>query len=623
MAKNLKRAAFVAAAVLAVVLAVRLVGAWSGHPGSDLFSWDQASRAEEAVRLAKEAKFLEAGRFIRHVLSLNWWPPLHTLLVFPFILVLGLTPTAVVLPSLVAFVLAILAILYCYSGLFAAADRGEAAGFVFLFGLAATSPLFLSSATWVMLEVFGTSLTFFGYGAFVRARRTGKARDYRLCGLILFALWLTKYYYGMGFGLTLLVFETLRFRPFRPRFRGVPSGTKVFRALVRPVLFPAYGLLALIAWIGVTGGGRISLFGLSASLTGIYNPMTYLYLYAMAVGLLYALKNRKRLAERLKPGQAALISWGVLPAALFTALPDKIKAVIMNLEAGSRPPSPDLAARGLFYLRSFLRDHTLFVPLGAVILALVLSAALRPRGTPLGVRVLAVHCLFGGASLVFGFNLMEGRYIATFVPALWLIASWALASAAGRFPAGVRTASAGVLAALAAGSILVLSYPIGRAVEQPWAGWAHHEEAVRRPVESLVEMTRGARQVLMAGTRETGFGPLIGWRVESEHYRDKGFRLFLEDPGPGGMTTDDFRALLVSGARDRIVLCLVQVGAEKDRLREWVRLLSRSGRYKKIGGALLKEPVAMRVIVYGTSRAAKLKPGFRRREVRPRPLLRP
>jgi hypothetical protein len=620
MAKNLKRAAFVAAAVLAVVLAVRPAGAWSGHPGSDLFSWDQASRAEEAVRLAKEAEFLEAGRFIHHVLSLNWWPPLHTLVVFPFILVLGLTPTAVVLPSLVAFVLAILAILYCYSGLFAPAARGEAVGFAFLFGLAATSPLFLSSATWVMLEVFGTGLTFFGYGAYFRARRTGEARDYRLCGLLLFALWLTKYYYGMGFGLTLLVFETLR---FRPRLRGVPSGTKVFRALVRPVLFPVYGLLALIAWIGVTGGGRVSLFGLSASLTGIYNPMTYLYLYATALGLLHVLKNRRRLAERLKPGQAALISWGVLPAALFMVLPDKIKAVIMNLEAGSRPPAPDLAARGLFYLRSFLRDHALFVPLGAVVLALALSAALRPRETPLGVRVLAVHCLFGGVSLVFGFNLMEGRYIATFVPALWMIAAWALASAASQFPSGVRTASAGAVAALAAGSILVSPYPVSRALEQPWAGWAHHEEAVRRPVESLVEMTRGARHVLMAGTRETGFGPLIGWRIESEHYRDKDFRLFLEDAGPGGMTTDDFRAMLISGARDRIVLCLVQGGTGQDRLREWARILACSGRYEKIGRALLKEPVAMRAIVYGINRVAKPEPGFRRREVRPRPLLRP
>ena len=596
MAKNLKLAVFVAAAALAVVLAVRLAGAWSGHPGSALFSWDQAARAEEAVRLAKEAKFLEAGRFLRHVLTLNWWPPFHTLAAFPFILVLGPTPAAVVLPSLIAFVLTILAVLYCYSGLFASAARGEAVGFAFLFGLAATSPLFLSSATWVMLEIFGMGLTFFGYGAYFRARRTGEARDYRLCGLLFFALWLTKYYYGIGFGLTLLVFETLR---FRPRLRGVLSGKNVFRALVRPVFFPAYGLLALVAWIGLTGGGKVSLFGLSASLTGIYNPMSYLYLYAMAVGLLYFRKNRRRLAKSLKPGQVSLVLWGALPAALFMALPDKIKAVIMNLEAGSRTPSPDLAARGIFYLRSFLRDYTLFIPLGAVVLALALSAALRPRETPLGVRVLAVHCLFGGTSLVFGFNLMEGRYIATLVPALWMIAAWVLASAVGRFPAGVRTASAGALAALAAGSILVSPYPVGRAVEQPWAGWAHHEEATRRPVESLVEMTRGARHVLMTGTRETGFGPLIGWRVESEHYRDKNFRLSLVDPGPGGMTTDDFRAMFVSGAHDRIVLCLVQGGAGMDRLREWAFLLARSGRYEMLDQALFKEPVAMKAIVYG------------------------
>jgi hypothetical protein len=620
MPKNLKRAAYAATAVLAVVLAVRLAGAWSGHHGSDLFSWDQAARAEQAVRLAKEAEFLEAGRFVRHVLSLNWWPPLHTLIAFPFVLVLGPTPPAMVLPSLAAFVLAILAILYCYTGLFAAADRGAAVGFAFLFGVATTSPLFLSSATWVMLEVFGTGLTFFGYGAYFRARRTGAVREFRLCGLLFFALWLTKYYYGMGFGLTLLVFEALRFRPLG---RGVLSGSKLFRTLVRPALLPAYGLLALIAWIGATGGAKVSLFGISASLTGIYNPVTYLYLYAMAVAFLYTLKNRRRLAERLKPDQAALLLWGGLPTALFMALPDKIKAVIMNLEAGGRAPSPDLAARGAFYLKSFLRDYSLFIPLGAVVLALALSAALRLRRTPIGVRVLAVHCLFGGTSLVLGFNLMEGRYIATFVPALWSIAAWALASAYGRFPAGIRAATAGALAGLAAISILASPYPARRAIEQPWAGWAHHEEAVRRPVEALMETTRGARRVLMVGTRDTGFGPLIGWRVESEHYRDKGFRLSLEEAGPGGMTIDGFRNLLDSWTRDRIILCFVEGGAGQGPLEEWARLLMRSGRYRRMGRVLFKDPIAMRAIVFRIRGAAEPGPAFPRRDVMPRPSLRP
>lgn len=620
MSKNARRAAFIAAAILAVVLALRLADAWDGHPASDLLSWDQAARAEQAVLLAKEARFLEAGPFIRRVLSLNWWPPFHALIVFPFVLVMGPTAATVVLPSLAAFVLAILAILYCYSGLFGNADRGEAIGLAFLFGLAATSPLFLSSATWVMLEVFGTALTFFGYGAYFRARRTGEARDYRLCGLILFALWLTKYYYGMGFGLTLLIFETAR---FRPGLRAVLSGKRVFRALVRPVLFPAYGLLALICWIGATGGGRVSLLGSSLSLTGIYNPVTYLYLYVTAATLLYVLRNRRRLAGRLKPGQAALFVWGVLPTAVFMGLPDKIKAVIMNLEAGSRAPSPGFAARGLFYLKSLLRDHSLYVALGIIVLALALGAVLRPRRTPLGVRVLAVHGLFGGITLALGFNLMEGRYLATFVPVLWIIAAWALASAAGRLPAGARSASAGALSVLAAGSILVSPYPVIRALEQPWAGWAHHEEAVRRPVESLAGMTRGARRVLMVGTRQTGFGPLIGWRVESEHYREKDFRLILEDPGPGGMTTEDFRALLDSGTCDRIVICLAGGRAELGRLKEWARLLARSGRYGKIGQASFNEPVRMRTIAYGTRRFKGAGRTPLRRELRPRPVLRP
>lgn len=610
MSKDTRRAACIAAAILAVVLALRLGDAWDGHPASDLLSWDQAARAEQAVLLAKEARFLEAGPFVRRVLSLNWWPPFHALIVFPFVLVMGPTAATVVLPSLAAFVLAILAILYCYSGLFGAADRGEAVGLAFLFGLAVTSPLFLSSATWVMLEVFGTGLTFFGYGAYFRARRIGEARDYRLCGLILFALWLTKYYYGMGFGLTLLIFETAR---FRPGLWAVLSGRKVFRALARPVLFPAYGLLALICWIGATGGGRVSLLGASVSLTGIYNPVTYLYLYATAAGFLYVLRNRRRLAASLKPGQAALFAWGVVPTALFMALPDKIKAVIMNLEAGSRTPSPGFAARGQFYLKSLLRDHSLYVPLGIVVLALALGAALRPRRTPLGIRVLAVHGLFGGITLALGFNLVEGRYLATFVPALWVIAAWALASAVGRLPAGARTASAGALAAIAAGSIFMFPYPVVRALEQPWAGWAHHEESVRRPVESLVDMTRGARQVLMTGTRDTGFGPLIGWRVESEHYREKDFGLFLEDPGPGGTTTDAFRALLDAGNCDRIVICLAGGGAERNRLREWARLLARSGRYGKIGQASFSEPVRMRTIAYGMRRSARAdRPSLRR-----------
>ena len=566
-----------------------LADAWSDHPASDLLSWDQAARAEQAVLLAKEARFLEAGPFIRRVLSLNWWPPFHALAAFPFVLVMGPTAATVVLPSLAAFVLAILAILYCYSGLFGNADRGEAVGLAFLFGLAATSPLFLSSATWVMLEVFGTGLTFFGYGAYFRARRTGEARDYRLCGLLLFALWLTKYYYGMGFGLTLLVFETLR---FRPGLRAVLSGRKVFRGLARPVLFPAYGLLALICWIGATGGGRVSLLGASVSLTGIYNPVTYLYLYATAAGLLYVLRNRRRLAASLKPGQAALFAWGVVPTALFMALPDKIKAVIMNLEAGSRTPSPGLAARGQFYLKSLLRDHSLYVPLGDVVLALALGSGaeasaerlsdprpggprpvrrdhpgprLQPHGGPLYRHLRPGTLVDRGVGARIrrrsvprrrqdGFGRSPGRDSRRLDPHASPIRSSGPSNSPGRAGPITRKRSGGLS-------------------------------------KALVDMTRGARRSSWSAHGKRGSVLSSAGESSPSTTAKRTFRLFLEEPGPGGTTTDDFRALLDAGNRDRIVICLAGGGAERGPLREWARLLMRSGRYGKIGQASFNEPV--------------------------------
>jgi hypothetical protein len=559
-----------AAAVFSLLVVLRLGSAFFRIPEADLISWDQAERAEEAIRMAKELQFFEIPRFILHVLSLNWWPPLHPLMMLPFFLIIGPSIKAAIIPSLAAFVLAVLAILFVFGNLSSSSAEKKVVGFSFLFALIVTSPFLLSCATWAMLEIFGIALTGFALGFYYRARRTDRILVYRMCGILIFLMWSLKYSYGLFLSLVIVFFELKRSLPVHlpPRFIS-----RKFVGLLKPIYYPVYGLLAVVAWIAFGGRMRWKILGATVSMSSIYNPLMYLYLYVLLLVLFKLRKNWPKVKARLECGQRELLLWGAIPLAIFLALPDKIKAIIKNFEAGHNVKAGVSSTQIDFYLRSLFQDYSLFVPVGVLVLALFLFAVIKIKRAPLGLHGLVIFFFLGYLSLTIGFKLKESRYIATFVPALWVGAAWAVEILTEKFSRLTKFILAGLLFG---STVLVMAFtplPLRKALDQPWAPWTHHSSAFRPLVDSIVNTTAGAHKLFISGAEDAGFSPLLGWKLEIAHYKQKDFGLNLDSSDNDKDNTASFTKMVAQGKADEIVFLIVKKGKSENRLLKWSGLL--------------------------------------------------
>jgi hypothetical protein len=583
------------AAVFSLLVVLRLGSAFFRMPEADLISWDQAERAQEAIRLAKELQFFEIPRFILHVLSFNWWPPLHPLIMLPFCLILGPTIKAAIIPSLAAFVLAVLAILFVFENLSSSSVEKKVVGFSFLFALIATSPLLLSSSTWAMLEIFGVSLTGFALGFYFRARRTHRISAYRMCGLLIFLLWSLKYSYGLFLSLVLIFFELKRSPPMHlaPRF----FSRRLVR-LLKPVYYPVYGLLAALAWIALGGRMKWEVLGATVSMSSIYNPLMYLYLYVLLLVLFKVRKNWPKIRARLECGQRELLVWGAIPLAVFLALPDKIKAIIKNFEAGRNVKAGVSSTQIDFYLRSLLQHYSLFVPVGILVLALFLFAVIKIKRAPLGIQSLLIFFFLGYLSLTIGFKLKESRYIATFVPALWVGAAWSVEILTEKFSKLIKFILAGLLFI---STVLVIAFtplPLKKALHQPWAPWAHHSSAFRPLVDSIVHMTEGAHKLFISGADDAGLSPLLSWKLEIAHYKQKEFGLNLDSSDNDEDRTASFIKMAALGEADQIVFLIVKKGKSENLLLGWSGLLRNLDSYNLQKEETYDIPFPLKLLFY-------------------------
>lgn len=573
---SILKLALFAAVALTLFLLFRLSVHFFAQPEADLISWDQAARAGEAVRLAKEIHSHQLVKFIGHVFSLNWWPPLHHLIMLFFILILGPGFKAVILPSFAAYFFSVFSILFVYKNLSPRNDGDRLFEYSLLFSLAITSPLLLSSATWAMLEIFGISLFYLAFGLYFKATINNSSKTMRICGMTGFLLWTLKYNYGLFFSIVLFLSELARAGQLHPK--------KLFsrprlRLLSSPLFYPAYLLSMLIIYIAVTGGGSFQALDIRVSLTNIYNPAMYLYQYLFLVVLLRAKRGWSQIKGLLRPGQKELLVWGALPAGIFLFFPDKVKAIIMNLMAGQQI-EPRIPFDNIFYyLRSVGTDYSLFWPLGVFTLIMLCLALANWKKTPVNLRLLMVFFFLGFLATSVGFGLRESRYVATFVPALWIVTAWSSGFVLKKAPGQLKNILA--LLILISTAIAAVHFPvlIDKALQQPWAPWAHHGIAYRALLEPVIQETQGAHIVLILGASELGFVPLLSWKLQVAQFENLIFLLDIDPPEDVQMPPSIFLERMVLKDYDTVILFVVDRGRYERPLRERSQALGESGRY--------------------------------------------
>lgn len=594
------RLALGAAIALAIILLFRLSARFFAQPESDLISWDQAARAGEAVAMAKQIRSLQLVDFVRHTLALNWWPPLHYLIMIPFVLVIGPGLKAAIIPSLAAYFFSMLSILFAFKELPAGKNGDSLLGYSLLFSLVVTSPVLLSSATWAMLEIFGVFLTYLGLALYFKAT-AGDTKAMRLCGLIGFLLLTLKYSYALFFSAAILAAELGRAGRLRPK---TWLSRRRLSSLKSPVFFPVYLLCGLLVYISISGGGRFELLGIRVSLTDICNPAMFLYQYLFLVGLLRMRRGWARIKGHLEPGQRELLVWGALPAGAFLLLPDKIKAVVMNLRAAHQQMSGIPVANTLYYLRSVIVDYSLFWPVGIFISVLIIIAFVNWRRAPANLRLIMLFSLAGFLVTSLSFGLRESRYIATFVPALWVVAAWSFLFVMKKLGRPFRAALSLAFLIAAALAIASPSLLIGRALRQPWAPWAHHGIEYRRLLEPVIAETQGKRKVLIVGASDLGFAPLLSWKLNVAQFKNPAFSADIDPWQDVHLPGSDFLEKTASRGPDSIVLFRVKNGVREQAVRKWSRALRRSGRYSFAKKRTFRAPTPCQILFFVRTEAA-------------------
>lgn len=590
-----RKLAVLVAVALTFFLLYRLAGRFFAQPEADLITWDQAARAEEAVGLAKEIHFHQPVKFVGHVLSLNWWPPLHHLIMLIFMLFLGPGFKAVIFPSFVAWFFSVFSILFVYKNVSPGNNGNQWVEYSLLFSLAILSPFLLSSATWAMLEIFGILLTYLAFGLYFKATTKNDSRAMRICGLTAFLLWTLKYSYGLFLSAVLFLSELERADQLRPKEL---FSRRRLRLLSRPILYPAYFLSMLIISIAATGGIRFRALGVRVSLTSIYNPAMYLYQYLFLVALFCIKKGWSDFKGRLRPGQRELLIWGALPTAVFLFLPDKIKAIIMNLKAGQRVELRTPVNSFYHYVRSVITDYSLFWPIGIFVLIMLCLALANWRKTRFSLRLLIVYSFLGFFATSVGFGLLESRYVATFVPALWIVAAWSSGFVLRKAPGQLKKTLALLILIPTAIAAVHLPILINKAIRQPWAPWAHFGIEYRAVIEPVIQQTQGAQRVLILGASDLGFVPLLSWKMRVAQFENPDFYLLIDPPDFAQTPGAIFLEKVALAKYDTVILFIVERGRYERPLREWLQTFAKSEKFRLLKTEFHPTPIPCQILFF-------------------------
>lgn len=591
----LVRSLYLASFLISMLLIIRLARIFLTIPEVDLITWDQAARANEAVLLAKEFTHLQIFTFILHIFKLNWWPPLHPLIIVPFCLIFGPSFFAFILPSFIAFPLAVFSLLFLYENLCPGRIEDKVLGFTLLFSLAITSPFLLGSATWVMTEVFGIALTCLVLAFYFRARRYHSANLYKICALLFFSLWTLKYSYGIFAGMILVFLEIERsWDAIRPQI----SKVHIRAFFSKPILFPAYLMIIFILWVALVGGAGFHLGSIRFSLSGIYNPLMYLYQYFVVIFLIALKKNWYQIRASLKLGQKELLFWGALPIAIFLAFPDKVKAIIKNFEAGRRVQHEFSFGQVSYYLRSIVEDYSLFFPVGILVLIFLGVVLFKFQSEPLGIRLLIAYFVAGLIYLSFFFNLKESRYMATFVPALWVSSAWAAESLVRRRSRKTKNILAVIVLLTTLAFIFLTPLPIQKALDQPGAPGLHYPEIFRSLIDPVLDLAKDSPRIFISGIQDSALGPLLELKLQISHYGQNNYRAVFKDFDSEHDASTAFQNIIAKKEFDTIVLFVGQKTKSKGFLLKEANRIKHSGGFELVQESHYQEPFPAQLIIF-------------------------
>jgi len=392
--------------------------------GRGLPQWDRAAHGLAGVDLAHALRCGDVPGFLAGINRQALWPPMHSLLLLPWLLARGDDYATADRFSSILFSATVLA-LYL-AGLKLHPRRGAWVGAAAA-ALALHSPLYRLFGTLCMLEMPGAFLLSVAVCCHVWADDPRAPRALLgAAGASSAALFLCKYNYGLLWLAPLAAYEWLGLpRPRRTACLAYVRAWLGARRWLRPLpLFMLVYLLVLAA-ILVTGGGVIEVPGGRVSIRSPGNLAYVFYLLALGWALFRVRRNGGWRAawQRIGPRERVLASTLLLPLALYLMIPypNRVKELfgfIANRESGPSLWSLDGL---LYYPRTFAGEYCPSLGLGWAVLALAL---LPPRRcVERDARRLLYLALWAGLLATASHHYRQPRFLFTTAALVWLNAA--------------------------------------------------------------------------------------------------------------------------------------------------------------------------------------------------------
>jgi hypothetical protein len=548
------------AAVIAAAVAVSVAGAmfadYLAHP-DELWRGvyhDRNGHLAAGMNLALAVKTGDPRWFATQLLAMNGWGPVHGLVLALVFLAGGVDHRIAILPSLAGWVTTVVVGAMLARMLFVDRVLGFLAG-----ALAATwiiaSPAFRLLGSDVMLEGLGAGLSALALWTWGQARADlSNAARWRAFAIVLTVLFFEKpNYWGLvvgAIGLSELLHQQVRWQGWLTAARRSVAAWRP-RWPIDLWTVACLAASALVVALFVIGPSTIAVFSRRVSLYPPDNLVTLAYALGFVRLWILWRAHRARLRERLGVAGRNLVYWHAAPLAISWLIPRRLAGLILYVGPANHVAGQgyDPLSGAALYAGGFERAFSTAPWSAWLALGLAAIAASQWLRYPIGGRVVFVFVAVSALSVVVH-PLHQGRYLAS-----WIFAVWVCAGAGGAILLGAiaRRLRAGTAARAAAAGAVGLAFvalsaraPItpdalavdGRAASGPT------DLALVRPWMDLVA---GQRALGVATT--FGDSELFRWSLQERCQ----CKLDVERPwtSPGGTRLDSQRVMLATLAASK------------------------------------------------------------------------
>ncbi len=427
---------------------------------------DRHSHYSYGLDLAESVEHGQIIEFVKLVaLRARSWPPVDGLLVMLTQVATGNDWRAAALASLAGWVLTLVCSWWLAQKIAAPTGAGVAGGLVALV-LAALSPAGRLYATDSMLEALGAGLTMLALAFYAEAvTDRDSVWKWRGFAITLTLLFFEKYNYWILAVASIAVWHAWPFLyAMLGCLRKVEWKKTALGQLIQPMNWAVLLAATAVVVIFLRGNVPVNLFGRAVSIYPPVNAITAAYaLFFIRMAMLIRRLNWRP----LHAWNAMLWRWHVLPVSVSFLIPRRLGEFISYQSPSTYATSSyyhPFLLRIPLYWNGFLADYCPAPWIGLLAVALACVAASQLRRLDVGSRAVIGFCLIAGTLTILHTN-NQGRFIHTWIPALWTSAGIGASMLLGRIktPFRVPATAAAVALLTAAGGCAAWTLPPLRA----------------------------------------------------------------------------------------------------------------------------------------------------------------